>query len=186
MAERGIRPAEGRDLDAVMGMLEVARGFMRRQGNPQWERSFPTRAELAGEQRRGSLMCCEEEGRVIGCFVLAPGPETCYLRIEGGKWLDDGPYFAVHRFATLEQGRGVGSFMLEWLCGVADSLRADTHELNLPMRRLLEGHGFGCCGTIRLANGESRLAYQYLSPTHHPDRHRLPSRLPWRRGGLGR
>ncbi|WP_072499549.1 GNAT family N-acetyltransferase [Olsenella phocaeensis] len=187
MSERRIRTAEVHELDDVMHALESSRSFMRARGNPQWERSFPTRAELTSELSRGTLMVCEEEGEgVVGCFVLAPGPDPCYLRIDDGDWLDDGPYFVVHRFATLRQGNGVGSFMMAWLCETADSLRMDTHELNLPMQGLLERHGFRRCGVICLSNGEERLAYQYLSPTHEPEPRGILEWLPWRKGGLGR
>jgi RimJ/RimL family protein N-acetyltransferase len=41
-----------------------------------------------------------------------------------------------------------------------NSLRIDTHEGNVVMRRMLEKQGFTHCGTIYLANGDKRVAYE--------------------------
>ena len=40
------------------------------------------------------------------------------------------------------------------------SLRIDTHEGNVVMRRMLEKQGFMPCGTILLQNGDPRVAYE--------------------------
>ena len=42
------------------------------------------------------------------------------------------------------------------------SVRVDTHQGNLPMRRMLEKNGFEYCGTIHLLDGQSRVAYERL------------------------
>ena len=47
----------------------------------------------------------------------------------------------MHRLACAEQGRGLGTQMLSWLCARHDNVRADTHEDNAPMRRALERAG---------------------------------------------
>ena len=43
-----------------------------------------------------------------------------------------------------------------------DYLRCDTHEDNAPMRRALSSFGFRECGTITVANGTQRVAYDWL------------------------
>ena len=43
-----------------------------------------------------------------------------------------------------------------------DSVRIDTHEGNVVMRRMLEKNGFVHCGTIYLMNGDARVAYEKL------------------------
>ena len=42
------------------------------------------------------------------------------------------------------------------------SLRIDTHEGNVVMRRMLEKHGFVHRGVIHLENGDPRVAYEKL------------------------
>ena len=45
-----------------------------------------------------------------------------------------------------------------------ESVRVDTHEGNIPMRRLLEKHGYTACGVITLLSGseagQKRVAYE--------------------------
>ena len=45
------------------------------------------------------------------------------------------------------------------------NIRVDTHSDNHIMQHLLARHGFTLCGTIYLASGSPRLAYQRLLPT---------------------
>ena len=47
----------------------------------------------------------------------------------------------------------------------ADYLRCDTHEDNAPMRSALESFGFHECGTITVANGTQRVAYDWIKET---------------------
>ena len=46
--------------------------------------------------------------------------------------------------------------------GFSGGIRVDTHEGNIPMRKMLEKQGFVYCGVIHLADGSPRVAYQYL------------------------
>ena len=41
-------------------------------------------------------------------------------------------------------------------------VRVDTHEGNIPMRKMLEKNGFEYCGTIHLLDGQPRVAYEKL------------------------
>ena len=42
------------------------------------------------------------------------------------------------------------------------SLRIDTHEGNLAMRKMLAKNGFVYCGVIYLAGGDKRVAYERI------------------------
>ena len=86
--------------------------------------------------------------------------DMALTRIEGGKWINSRPYGVVHRIVSALGGRGVASFCLDWALNQCGNLRIDTHRDNIPMQNLLHRNGFTLCGTVRLAGGEERLAFQ--------------------------
>ena len=43
------------------------------------------------------------------------------------------------------------------------SIRVDTHNDNILMRKVLDRLGFSLCGTIYLENGDPRIAYERVS-----------------------
>lgn len=57
---------------------------------------------------------------------------------------------------------GVARAIFSFAAEHADYLRCDTHEDNTPMRRALESFGFRECGTITVANGTERIAYDWI------------------------
>ena len=89
----------------------------------------------------------------------SPG-DPVYDHIDGA-WLDEKPYAAVHRVASAGKKRGILPICMEYCLSRAENIKIDTHENNKIMQHQLEKLGFVRCGTITLANGESRVAYQY-------------------------
>ena len=103
----------------------------------------------------------EEEGRVEAVFSLIYGEDPTYRKIYEGKWLNDKPYATIHRIASMGHIKGVSSKCIEFSIKKYGNIRVDTHEDNKIMQRVLEKNGFCKCGIIYVANGTSRLAYQY-------------------------
>ena len=93
-------------------------------------------------------------------FSFAPGPDETYAEIDGA-WHSEAEYHVIHRVATV-RGRGVARAIFAFAAEHADYLRCDTHEDNAPMRRALESFGFRECGTITVANGTQRIAYDWI------------------------
>ena len=161
-----VRRATAADLDRAMELYDLARAFMRANGNDaQWVNGYPTRADAEADLTAGDLLACEGNGgEVLAVMTYVEGPDETYGYIENGAWLAERPYHVVHRLAVGASGRGVGGFCLRW--AVADAalrghdLRCDTHELNLPMRRALDRAGLVECGTIYVSDGTPRLAFQ--------------------------
>lgn len=60
-----------------------------------------------------------------------------------------------------EQERDCRS-ILSYSAKHADYLRCNTHKDNAPMRRVVESFGFRECGTITVANGTERIAYDWI------------------------
>lgn len=162
-ADGGIRRADETDLDAVAAIYAAARAFMRANGNPtQWAGAYPSRDDAARDLAAGRLWVLDEGAGPVGVMAVMPGPDPTYARIEGPGWLDDEPYWVMHRMAVAAQGHGRGARMLAWLVALHDNVRADTHADNLPMQRALKRAGFARRGTIWIADGSPRVAYHFV------------------------
>lgn len=155
-----IRQTAPAELDAVMRIYDGARAFMAKAGNPsQWTGGYPWRDLIEEDIALGRSYVCEEDGRLYAVFALIAGEEPDYAVIDGA-WLDDLPYRTLHRVASTGERRGMTDIIVEWSLARCANLRADTHEDNLPMQRAFLRNGFRRCGTIWLAAGGPRVAYQ--------------------------
>ena len=159
-----IRTAAQQDIPAIMKVLEAGRGIMLASGNlHQWAAGYPTEAMVRADISPGYGKVMEQEGQVVAYFACIPSPDPTYSYIEGGAWLDDEkPYYVVHRIASFPQVHGVFAAMMDYLEGITDNIRIDTHKDNRIMQGLLARYGFSYCGIIYLLNGDPRLAYQRL------------------------
>ena len=98
--------------------------------------------------------------------------EPTYDKIYDGHWLtgdDSRDYIAIHRvaIAVASRGSGASAFMMQYAAELArgigrKSVRIDTHEGNVVMRRMLEKNGFVYCGVIYLDSGAARVAYEKI------------------------
>ena len=106
-----------------------------------------------------SYLLCEND-TPIATFALLAGPEPTYSYIEGGRWLDDQPYYVIHRVASVEGVHGVMSDIIAYCLSLTSTIRIDTHADNYPMQAVLKRSGFNYCGIIYLEDGSQRQAYQ--------------------------
>lgn len=158
-----IRLAKTEELPCILEIYAAARTFMREHGNPnQWKDGYPSRevleADIAGEK----LYVGEENGVLFGVFFLSEGPDPTYSRIDGEGWRSHTPYGVIHRIATNGTRKGFLHTAVEFAKERFFHLRIDTHADNLPMQNALAKEGFSHRGTIYLANGDPRLAYDRL------------------------
>ena len=157
-----IRQAVAADLNRIMDVYRAAQDFMIRTGNPtQWGHFYPTAALLAADIAAGACYVLTAEGVIRGVFVMLLDGEPAYRVIENGAWPSDGPYVTIHRIASDGSVHGVVRAAADFCAGFGDRIRADTHADNRVMQRQLERYGFVKCGTVRLANGSPRIAYQW-------------------------
>lgn len=156
-----IRFASPDDLEFVAGAYEHARAFMQANGNAtQWPDGYPSRIDAEEDIARGHCFLVTDQAGPLAVFSFAPGPDETYAEIEGA-WRSHAKYHVIHRVAAT-RGRGVARTIFTFAVEHADYLRCDTHEDNVPMRRALESFGFRECGTITVANGTERVAYDWL------------------------
>ena len=158
-----IRKAEYTDIRRALDIYDSARRFMRSRGNAvQWVNGYPSEELLRADVAAGQLYVMEAAGGVYAVFAFIIGDDPTYQVIDGA-WLDDEtPYGTLHRLGSDGTHTGVLAEAVAWAWTRCPHLRADTHEDNHPMRRCLERDGFAYTGTIHVADGTPRRAYERI------------------------
>ena len=136
---------------------------MIKAGNPnQWSANYPAIETIEGDIVQGHCYLLYEGGKAIATFVFKAGPEPNYQRIDDGSWLDDQPYYVIHRVASAEGVHGVMADVISYCSSFTSSIRIDTHADNRPMQASLARLDFVYCGVIYVENGDSRRAFQRI------------------------
>lgn len=167
-----IRKTTAADIDEIVPILDEARRTIAALGINQWQDGYPNRESIEADLAKDYSYVLVNDGHVIGTFALIPDGEPLYDVIENGHWTtgdDSRNYNAVHRvaIAVASRGSGASTKLVQFAADLSRmagkvSVRIDTHEGNRVMRRMLEKHGFVHCGTIYLANGDPRVAYELV------------------------
>lgn len=160
------------DIDTLMSIFEEARKTIASLGIDQWQNGYPSREVIEEDVKLMQSYFVTSDGETVGTFALIEDGEPTYDRIFGGEWLSGDKkdtYFAIHRVAISVKcrGKGISTQIIDYCADKAKksgkiSLRIDTHEGNIVMRKMLEKHGFICCGKIFLRDGEPRVAYEKM------------------------
>ena len=159
-----IRKSTLADLPTILHLRDQAREIMRSYGNVfQWPDGYPRDDMFKKDiELGGSHVMLDETGTIVGTFALLPSPEVTYNVIYDGQWLDDKPYYVIHRIASTPDSHGILDSLLDYSERQVNNIRIDTHEANVIMRKGLEKHGYRYCGIIHLLNGDERLAFQKI------------------------
>lgn len=159
-----IRKATIQDLPQIMQLYEIAREFMRKNGNPtQWRNGYPSMEIIIHDIENDDFYVEETDGCLTGCFAFIIGEEPTYATINGA-WLDDQPYGTIHRLASGSETHGMANRCIAFCKSKISNLRADTHRDNIPMQHILTRNGFRQCGIIQVADGSPRLAFHLCNP----------------------
>ena len=163
-----IRQAAVQDIPEMLRIYDAARAAMRAAGNPtQWSGGYPAEELLRADIARGVSYVLHDAGAApYAAFVLIAGDDPTYEHIENGAWRDDTPYATLHRVGSDGSHRGTFRAILDFARTQYSHLRADTHEDNHPMQHLLCAAGFVFCGTIYVADGTPRRAYEWIKESH--------------------
>lgn len=158
-----ILKAEYQDLPRILEIYAFARVKMIENGNPdQWVDGYPKKELLEQDIKEGTLYKVLKDHKIVGAFMLVPGPDEVYTAIQG-SWLNEEPYLVIHRIAS-QGAAGVAGEVFSWVLRQTDSLRIDTHNDNSIMRHVLEKEGFRYVGELTLPNGDARRAYHKINP----------------------
>ena len=177
------------DVDKILEIIEKAKIELNKLGLDQWQNGYPNKEVIENDVKLGISYVLEdiEKNRnelesenlkkILGTIVLSPEKEEPYSKIEG-KWITDDDYMVIHRLAVDfdMKNKGIATKILEFSEEVCVenrilSLKADTHENNEPMKRLLEKNGFSFCGLIYLDREPDleakRVAYEKIIKIPH-------------------
>ena len=173
------------DVDKILEVIEKAKVKLKKLGLNQWQNGYPDRKIIENDINLGISYVLENiekngnelKSKIVGTIVLSPEKEVPYSKIEG-KWITDDDYMVIHRMAvdTDVKNRGLASKIMEFSEKVCVekkilSLKADTHENNEPMKKLLGKNGFSYCGVIYLDKepdvGEKRIAFEKIIKIPH-------------------
>ena len=156
-----MRKTRPEDIDAVMALYDKGRARMRETGNTeQWTNGYPHRYMIEEDVKLGRSYVYEEDGVLHAVLALIWGEDPTYAEIDGAWISDKTPYGTIHRIAADGELPGLGSWCIRWCLDLCGSIRIDTHEDNVLMRRALEKLGFAHCGNIICDEGTPRCAYQ--------------------------
>ena len=98
-----IRPARASELPRLMELFDIARAYMRRNGNTvQWVNGYPSEALIRQDIAQDRAFVVEEDGiaEAVFCYLTGRHVEPTYAVIYGGAWPDDAPYGVIHRLAS--------------------------------------------------------------------------------------
>ena len=162
MKNLSVRPATLQDLSRILEIYNIAKAFMRANGNPtQWGGNYPQPELLEDDIAAGHLFVVEEKRTVHGVFAFILGDDPTYTVIENGSWRSTTPYGTIHRIASDGTG-GILFTALTYAATKSNHLRIDTHHDNTPMQHLVEKYGFSHRGIIYTDDGSPRLAYDRI------------------------
>lgn len=158
-------------INQIMALISGAQRRMAEIQIDQWQDGYPDRAQIESDIRAGAARAFMEDDQLAGYAALVIGLEPAYEALRGKWLLPCAKYASIHRMAMNDgfNGRGLGAQVIDALSKEAaqagcDSVRADTHRGNFPMRRLLERNGFIACGECEYeSTGDPvRVAYEKI------------------------
>ena len=166
-----IRKTQKSDVPSLMAVFDEARKTIKALGIDQWQNGYPSADVIFDDIEKSQSYCVEIDGEICATFAIIRFGEPTYDSIYGGKWLtcDEKGYLAIHRVAisVKYRGRGISTAIIDFAIDLAreldkKSLRIDTHQGNIVMRKMLEKHDFSYCGLIYLENRDERVAYEKI------------------------
>ncbi len=155
------------DIGAIIEIIEQAQANFKQAGIDQWQDNYPNRGSIERDIENDESYVLTQGSEIAATGVVSFRKEEAYTKIYEGRWLSEGGYAVIHRVAVADRYKGrqlSAAFMelAERLClerGLC-SVRADTHEQNLPMQTVLKNNGFQYCGVVYLNSGAKRLAFE--------------------------
>ena len=99
-ASEEIVTATEADLPRILEIYDIAKAYMRANGNPnQWNGAYPDPETLRIDIEKQRLYVYKKAGSIHGVFMLLLEEEPTYAYIEDGSWRDEAPYGTILRLA---------------------------------------------------------------------------------------
>lgn len=171
------RVATLKDYNACVEIIDKARQQMIDSGLHQWTKEYPSGTDILNDINNGvaRVLTIDQKIAVYGAVILNGEPH--YDAIQG-KWLTNGNYYVIHRFATHPnlQREGFAQAYIKKIKSLCDlervpSIKLDTHIMNHKMVHLLASMGFCYCGIIDYGSHGQRVAFEYVTLTQEEQNH---------------
>lgn len=166
-----IRLATLNDIPKIMEVISDAKALLKKNGSMQWNTpdGYPNEDVFINDINNKNLYALHDNNILIGIMACVTGIDENYEEIEG-HWITNGPYLTIHRIAIKKEYYHTKSshLLIDYAINLAksykcNSIKVDTHPLNIPMQKLLLHFNFTHCGTITLKRSKIdnlRLAYE--------------------------
>ena len=165
MSKHNLHLANTLDLDWICEQINACRLILATHQSDQWQGREPSFETLQADVNfQQYYLYAVDQLRVGGAAILPLEP--AYDHLTSGKWLNDDPYWVIHRLFIRPDlhAKGHGLELLNAIEALAftrgiNNLRIDTHQRNMPMRKLLIKAGYHCIGEVNLPHAGARLVY---------------------------
>ncbi len=164
-----IRKSQYEDIENIMKVINEAKQFFIDNQIFQWSPHYPNNDVIKNDIDKDTSFVVVDNDKIIGTFSLTIGEDNCYKNIYDGKWLSDDVYATIHRLAISNayKRQGIGNKIIQYsekYCreNKIKSIRIDTKELNLPMRKFIDKNNFTYCGIIKTEDYSNRVAYEKM------------------------
>ena len=168
-----IRKAKLYEIELCYEVIKDAKRVFKERNSTQWQDKdgYPNLETLQNDFNKDELYLVEDK-EIVGVFVFSKTKEKCYENIVEGSWLTtNNKYGVLHRIAILEKyrGKGYAKQIMQYIEELArnmklDSIKVDTMENNIEMRKTLLKSNYQECGIIYLLRKDvldpKRLAYE--------------------------
>lgn len=158
------------NIESVMEVIEQAKQYFIEAKIFQWCKEYPSKEHIKNDIDKDESYIILDNDKIVATFVLSIGEDENYKKIYDGKWLThNNIYGTIHRVAIHNdyKRKGIGNLIIKYsedYCknNYIDSIRIDTHKLNLPMTNLIEKNNFTYCGIIKTKSNDNRIAYEKI------------------------
>lgn len=128
---------------------------------PKWVyKVYPSEESVREKVQADCQFLCEEQGKIVGAFVLNDDPDGAYENTSWSREIPQGKYMVCHTLAIApdRQGLGIGKQLVEFCVEYAkqqgfQAVRLDVVPENTPARKLYEKCGFTYAGDVDLERG---------------------------------
>ena len=153
----------------VMKIIDQAKAYFKRNDINQWQDGYPNAESIKEDIVHEKSYVLIDDDKVLGTMFFSIEDDPSYSYIENGQWLTQDRYAVIHRIAVDEnvKGNNIAYELVKYVVQQCkdnhiNSIRIDTHKDNLSMQRFLTKHDFKACGTIYLASGDPRIAFEKI------------------------
>lgn len=162
-----LRKANPDDLDQIMVIIKQAQLYLKDLNINQWQNNYPNKEVILNDILNKNGYVLIKKAKIIATVALIFDKEPTYAQIFDGTWQSDEKYATIHRLALDQKYKGsnIGVLMMVEIERVilknkVYSIRVDTHQDNIAMRKYLLKNDFIYCGIIFLNDGHKRLAFE--------------------------